>query len=299
MNKNFCVVILTGTSASGKSVALKRLEDQSFNCIDNIPVAYIEDVVEKSSQDSQPLALAVDIRSSGDLLRLPKIVEHIRQANIPLQIFFLDADDHTSIRRYSETRRKHPLALRYPEKKWSLIACIEQERQLLAPLRDLGYVIDTSDMRPSDLRRYISELVSFNASELLLTLESFAFKTGVPNDADLVFDVRCLPNPYYDPALAPLTGKDKAIEQWLSQYEEVESFINDIYQFLIKWLPVYLRDTRSYLNVAIGCTGGKHRSVYVVETLAKRLSNDIKKMKCSMRVNHKAQPQLNTTLEEH
>lgn len=274
MNKK--VVILTGVSGSGKSVALRQLEDQGFDCIDNLPVPFVADVVHALSNDGVALlALVVDVRSRGDLISLPKTIHELKQEGIAVQVFFLDADNATVMQRYHETRRQHPLTnkLSTETEPASLEHCILHERQLLSPLRDIAYVMDTSGVSPVVLRRWVSELISDRSSQVVVTIQSFAFKEGVPNDADLVFDARCLPNPYYDVSLRPLTGKDEAVQTWFEQYPQVAAFVDDIEQFIQKWSSYYLNDTRSYLTVAVGCTGGQHRSVYVAQQLAHRLGD--------------------------
>jgi UPF0042 nucleotide-binding protein len=192
-----------------------------------------------------------------------------------LHVIFLDADDHTLMQRYSESRRRHPLTDRLQREGMdaSLQDCITRERELLAPLRHQEHVIDTSDLTPGQLRSWVRDLVRADRASVILTFESFAYKRGVPHDADLVFDVRCLPNPHYDPELRPLTGRDDAVAAWLAQFGSVDAMIEDISSFIRKWLPLYMQDTRNYLTVAIGCTGGQHRSVYVTEQLAKRFAD--------------------------
>jgi len=203
-----------------------------------------------------------------------------------VRVVFLDADTAILIQRYSESRRRHPLTdrLRASGKPLSLTDCLALERELLAPLREQEHVIDTSQLTPGQLRAWVRDLVQADRPPLLLTFESFAFKHGVPRDADLVFDVRCLPNPHYDSVLRPLTGRDAAVAQWLAGFEAVGQMVDDITAFLRKWLPLYTRDTRNYLTVAIGCTGGQHRSVYVVEQLARQFSGQE-----SLLVRHRAQ----------
>jgi len=192
-----------------------------------------------------------------------------------IRVVFLDADDDTLVQRYSESRRRHPLTkrLRAIGKPPSLKDCLALERELLAPLREQEHVIDTSQLTPGQLRAWVRDLVQTDRQPLLLTFESFAFKYGVPRDADLVFDVRCLPNPHYDSTLRPLSGRDAPVAQWLADFDTVGQMIDDITAFIHKWLPQYMLDTRNYLTVAIGCTGGQHRSVYVVEQLAQRFSD--------------------------
>jgi len=269
------VVLITGISGSGKSVALRMLEDADYTCVDNLPVRFLHEfIVSRVGNAGERIAVAIDARSADELGELPGIIVSLREAGIQLRVVFLEADDVTLLQRYAESRRRHPLSDRMRKKGQvlSLEECLAQERELLDPLRTQGHVVDTSGLTPGQLRAWVRDLVQADRSQLLLTFESFAFKTGVPRDADLVFDVRCLPNPHYDPVLRPLTGRDKPVADWLAGFEDVGQMIDDIEGFLRKWLPRYTEDTRSYLTVAIGCTGGKHRSVYVVETLAQRFS---------------------------
>ena len=269
------VVLITGISGSGKSVALRMLEDADYTCVDNLPVRFLHEfIVSRVGNAGERIAVAIDARSADELGELPGIIVSLREAGIQLRVVFLEADDVTLLQRYAESRRRHPLSDRMRKKGQvlSLEECLAQERELLDPLRTQGHVVDTSGLTPGQLRAWVRDLVQADRSQLLLTFESFAFKTGVPRDADLVFDVRCLPNPHYDPVLRPLTGRDQPVADWLAGFEDVGQMIDDIEGFLRKWLPRYTEDTRSYLTVAIGCTGGKHRSVYVVETLAQRFS---------------------------
>jgi UPF0042 nucleotide-binding protein len=269
------VVLITGISGSGKSVALRMLEDADYTCVDNLPVRFLHEfIVSRVGNAGERIAVAIDARSADELGELPGIIVSLREAGIQLRVVFLEADDVTLLQRYAESRRRHPLSDRMRKKGQvlSLEECLAQERELLDPLRTQGHVVDTSGLTPGQLRAWVRDLVQADRSQLLLTFESFAFKTGVPRDADLVFDVRCLPNPHYDPVLRPLTGRDQPVADWLAGFEDVGQMIDDIEEFLRKWLPRYTEDTRSYLTVAIGCTGGKHRSVYVVETLAQRFS---------------------------
>ncbi len=269
------VVLITGISGSGKSVALRMLEDADYTCVDNLPVRFLHEfIVSRVGNAGERIAVAIDARSADELGELPGIIVSLREAGIQLRVVFLEADDVTLLQRYAESRRRHPLSDRMRKKGQvlSLEECLAQERELLDPLRTQGHVVDTSGLTPGQLRAWVRDLVQADRSQLLLTFESFAFKTGVPRDADVVFDVRCLPNPHYDPVLRPLTGRDEPVADWLAGFEDVGQMIDDIEGFLRKWLPRYTEDTRSYLTVAIGCTGGKHRSVYVVETLAQRFS---------------------------
>ena len=290
----FHVVLITGISGSGKSVAIRQLEDQNYLCCDNLPVKFLHDFIANAQAESlEKVAVAIDVRSPGDLAKLPEVIASLRAHGIPLQVIFLEASDHTLIQRYSESRRRHPLAYRLKLKNDlapSLEECIAHERELLAALRDHEHVIDTSDLTPMQLRTWIKDLVIPDNNNVLLTFESFAFKKGVPSDADLVFDVRCLPNPHYEKDLRPLTGCDEPVATWLSRYDSVSEIINDITAYIQKWLPHYMQDTRSYFTVAIGCTGGQHRSVYVAEELAKRFSSHR-----PIRVRHRSQVPTNST----
>jgi len=267
------IVLITGMSGSGKTVALHVLEDAGYLCMDNLPVRFLRDCMMAAQQDGlDRVAVAIDARSPGDLAQLPAVMQDLHGAGHTLRVVFLEADDAMLQQRYAESRRRHPLALRRQEST-SLQDCIQIERELLEPLRDAAHVIDTSHSTPGQLRDWVLTLVKADCAPVLLTFESFAYKHGVPSDADLVFDVRCLPNPYYVHVLRPLTGQDAAVAQWLSQFEDVQAMMRDIADFIRRWLPRYLHDTRSYLTVGIGCTGGQHRSVYVVEQLAQWFSD--------------------------
>jgi RNase adapter protein RapZ len=269
------IVLLTGISGSGKSVALRMLEDAGYVCVDNLPLKFLHEFINSMRDDEAGrVAVAIDVRSPGELTEIPAVITDFKSTNTEFRLIFLDADDETLVQRYSESRRIHPLSEKLAKKGLtaSLEECIQLERDQLSDLRNLGHVIDTSGLMPGQLRAWIRDLIKADRKPLLLTFESFAFKEGVPRDADLVFDVRCLPNPHYTPALRPLTGKDQAVADWLKRFPDVGQMIDDIEAFIRKWLPRYTEDTRSYLTVAIGCTGGKHRSVYMVETLAQRFA---------------------------
>jgi len=266
------IVLITGTSGSGKSVALNLLEDTGFTCVDNLPVPFLEDFLEHAiSKGLKRIAVAIDARTPDDLNDLPRALARLRNSSRSPRVIFLDASDHALKQRYSESRRRHPLTdrLRAQGDSPSLSTCIETERKLLAPLRETEFLIDTTDLTPGQLRTWMRDIVQADVGPLVLTFESFAYKRAVPRDADLVFDVRCLPNPHYDPKLRDLTGKDEAVAKWLSRFGSVQSLIDDIAGFVRRWLPLYTQDTRNYLTVAIGCTGGQHRSVYVTEQLAR------------------------------
>ena len=286
---DFSVVLITGISGSGKSVALRVLEDSGYTCVDNLPVRFLQEFI--ASMRNSPIrrvAVAIDVRSPGEINDLPGAITALRAMGTRLRVVFLDADDEALTQRYSESRRSHPLSDRVRREGATpgLQECIELERELLDPLRSQEHVIDTSDLTPGQLRAWIRDLVQTDRTPLVLTFESFAFKKGAPRDADLVFDVRCLPNPHYDAILRPLTGRDQPVATWLEAFADTSIMVGDIETFIRKWLPRYTQDTRSYLTVAIGCTGGRHRSVYVAEALARRFSDQPQVL-----IRHRNQPQ--------
>jgi UPF0042 nucleotide-binding protein len=282
------VVLVTGISGSGKSVALHALEDAGFFCVDNLPPELLRDFLRIEQQRTdRRVAIAVDVRSAGSLPHLLPLLTQLRAEGMPIQIVFLDASTDALVRRFSETRRPHPLSdlgSHEPGKfgdaaagdttngdgRRALIDAIELERELLAELRELSTVIDTSQLRPAQLSVWMRDLVRADDNRLTLVFQSFAFKHGVPLDADFVFDVRVLPNPHYVRELRPLTGRDAAVAAFLDAQPEATEMLGQIEGFLARWLPDFVRDQRSYLTVAIGCTGGQHRSVYFVEALARR-----------------------------
>ncbi|MDB5731315.1 MAG: RNase adapter RapZ [Variovorax sp.] len=269
------LVLITGMSGSGKSVALHALEDAGFYCVDNLPPELLTPFIALQRQcQTQRVAIAMDVRSGGSLPLVPHQLEELRRDGLELRSLFLDATTDALVRRYSETRRRHPLSLDeartgLPEQQRALIQAIELERELLAELRDGADVIDTSIIRPAQLQSYVKALISAPQSALTLVFESFAFKRGVPLDADYVFDVRMLPNPHYEPALRALTGRDQPVIDWLRGKDDVARMHDDIARFLDRWLDALAGDHRSYVTVAIGCTGGQHRSVFLVEQLAR------------------------------
>ncbi len=271
MTDMLSLVLITGISGSGKSVALRVLEDAGYPCVDNLPVRFLHDFIAYTRENAQKhVAVAIDARAYDELDDLPGLITSLRARGMTVRVIFLDANDSTLRQRYSESRRRHPLSdrIRQSGRTPSLQDCLDAERDLLAGLREQAHVIDTSHLTPGQLRAWVRALVQADRVPVLLTFESFAFKRGVPGDADLVFDVRCLPNPHYVAELRPLTGRDAAVAQWLEQFDAVHAMIDDITGFIRRWLPAYAQDTRSYLTVAIGCTGGQHRSVYLCEQLA-------------------------------
>ena len=270
MNASLDMVLITGMSGSGKSVALHALEDAGYYCVDNLPPELLASFValERKHQASK-VAIAMDVRSATSLPLVPKQLEQLRVQGVAVQSLFLDASTDTLVRRFSETRRLHPLSRRdASDQHRALVDAIELERELLGDMREQSHVLDTSMIRSSQLQGYVKSLVSASAKQLTLVFESFAFKRGIPLDADYVFDVRMLPNPHYESELRALTGKDEAVVKYLQSHAEVDDMFQDIEKFIGHWLKALLRDHRSYVTVAIGCTGGQHRSVYLVEALA-------------------------------
>jgi len=268
--------LITGISGSGKSVALRAFEDAGYDCVDNLPVSLLESlIITLEKEKSERVAVAIDARRGQSIADLPSILESLRR-NHQVRIVFLNADTNTLVQRFSETRRRHPLSTNVQQSQSAtLIEAIDKERNLLEPLRAQAHSIDTSNLPAHALRSWIQDLLKDKPLGLSVIFESFGFKKGVPSEVDLVFDVRCLPNPYYDKDLKPLTGNDKLVKEFLEKIPEVVNMERDIIQFIDKWLPHYIADGRSYLTVAIGCTGGQHRSVYLVN----RISEHFRKQK--------------------
>jgi UPF0042 nucleotide-binding protein len=270
--------LVTGMSGSGKSVAIRLLEDIGYYCVDNLPARFLSEVCAfLAGAGHDDLAVSIDARSEATLGDLPDIVGGLRKFGYDVRILFLAASTDALVQRYSETRRRHPLSRRLVEggvldHEPTLTECIEAEREMLGPLDALGHTMDTSDLHPNTLRQWVREFVDSPRSNLTLAFESFAFKHGIPVAADLVFDVRNLPNPYYDPVLRPQTGLDEPVVAFLASAPVVGQMIDDIAAFIDKWLPSYVADSRHYVTVAIGCTGGRHRSPYVVDQLARRFA---------------------------
>ncbi|MBP8778269.1 MAG: RNase adapter RapZ [Alicycliphilus sp.] len=269
------IVVITGMSGSGKSLALRALEDSGYYCVDNLPPELLASFVAlEHSHRSQRVAVAMDVRSATALPLVPQQLNRLRETGVQVRSLFLDASTGTLVRRFSETRRRHPLSQNeLPETRLALVQTIELERQLLAELREQSYVIDTSVLRPAQLLTYVKELLAVKPGQLTLVFESFAFKHGVPFDSDYVFDVRMLPNPHYEPTLRALTGRDAPVAEYLRQQPEVERMQSDISQFLEHWLDALAQNHRSYVTVAIGCTGGQHRSVYLAEQLSAQFAS--------------------------
>ncbi|MDI4635166.1 RNase adapter RapZ [Pelomonas sp. V22] len=270
------LVLLTGMSGGGKSVAMHALEDAGFFCVDNLPPELLPQfLMLEERRGKRRVAIAVDVRSAGSLPHLLPLIKQLRSEGTAVRSIFLDANTEALMRRFSETRRPHPLRQdenSLDDNHRALLDAIQLERELLAALRVESTVIDTSLLRPAQLRAWVRDLVAVKGESLTLVFESFAFKHGVPSDADFVFDVRVLPNPYYDRELRPLTGRDKPVAEYLEDQPEVRLMLAQIGAFIGQWLPAFAADQRSYLTIAIGCTGGQHRSVYLVETLTRQFA---------------------------
>jgi UPF0042 nucleotide-binding protein len=257
--------LISGLSGSGKSVALNVLEDSGYYCVDNLPAEMLHVLTNNLKLAGvRRIAVSVDVRSGNNVVLLPQYIDKLRQQDIDVRLLFLDAKDETLVKRFSETRRLHPLS----DGVKTLPECVAMERELLAEIANIGHHIDTSDLNANALRAWIKQFIALDRARLTLLFESFGFKNGLPLDADLVFDVRCLPNPHYDPVLRPLTGRDQPVITFLDGNEQVQKMYADIRSFVENWLPSFIADNRSYLTVALGCTGGQHRSVYFAERLA-------------------------------
>jgi len=258
------IVLVSGLSGSGKTVALNALEDNGYYCVDNLPAMLVLEVADFLAEAGhERVALSVDARSAS-LAALPESVARLRSRGDDCRVLYLEANPLALLRRFQETRRRHPLT----GDGLSLAEAIEREREMLATVAELGDRIDTSDLQAKVLRNWIEELLGAPSASLTLMFESFAFRSGIPLDADWVLDARMLPNPHYEPALRPLTGRDAPVVEYLDRQESVQRLLGDIRGFLANWLPDIARENRSYLTVAIGCTGGRHRSVYLAERLA-------------------------------
>jgi len=263
------LLLIGGVSGSGKSVALAALEDSGYYAVNNLPLPLLaETIAHLRNAGHDRVAVGLDAKTAPGLGELPEVLDTLRDAGCSVRFLFLDTRTETLVKRFSETRRRHP----FSSQSRTLTEAIEYERSLVVAARDLGMTFDTSGLPAAGLRAWIKDFVSVDPSQLTLQLASFGFKHGLPLDADLVFDARCLPNPHYEPALSPLTGKHADVVAFLETIPEVERMYGDIYHFVASWLPDYARDNRNYLTVAVGCTGGQHRSVYLVERLAKQFS---------------------------
>jgi len=268
------LILVSGLSGSGKSVALKALEDAGYFAVDNLPATLIPaliDTHQSSPTKRDRIAISIDARTGETLSALPQIVTSLQERGIDCRVVFIEASDEALARRFSESRRPHPMSDRVSG---DLSACIREERRILSEIADLGHHIDTSDVSPGKFREWIKDWLKLDRTRLTIAFQSFGFKHGIPNDADIVFDARFLPNPYYDPDLRPLSGRDPAVKRFLEADLNVARLIDDIASFILRWLPSYMSDNRAALTIAIGCTGGQHRSVYIVEELANRFGSE-------------------------
>jgi UPF0042 nucleotide-binding protein len=258
------LILVSGLSGSGKSIALNVLEDGGYYCVDNLPATLLLEVIDfLADAGHDRVALSIDARSAA-LAALPEHLAALKKRGVDCRVLYLEASMQALLRRFSETRRRHPLAgagLTLPE-------AIERERSLLSGVAALGQRIDTSELQPRVLQNWIRDMLGVGAESLTLLFESFAFRDGIPLDADWVLDARMLPNPHYDPQLRPYTGKDAVVIEYLARDEFVQRWLADVGALLGRWLPEIVRENRSYVTVAIGCTGGRHRSVYLTERLA-------------------------------
>lgn len=258
------LILVSGLSGSGKSIALKVLEDSGSYCVDNLPATLLLEVVDFLAEAGhERAAVSVDARSAA-VAALPENIAKLRSRGVDCRVLYLEANSPTLLRRFSETRRSHPLA----SSGLTLSEAIERERTLLAGVAALAQRIDTSELQPRVLQNWTRELLALDAGSLTLLFESFAYRDGIPLDADWVLDCRMLPNPHYDPQLRPLTGRDSAVAEYLGRDAAVQRWLEDVRALLARWLPEIARENRSYVTVAIGCTGGRHRSVYLAERLA-------------------------------
>ncbi|MAN52770.1 MULTISPECIES: RNase adapter RapZ [Marinimicrobium] len=269
------LIIVSGLSGSGKSTALHVLEDVGYNCIDNLPVSLLPALVAQiqihRDSDDQNFAIGIDVRNAWqDLNIFPDMIKTLKDAHIPIYVLFLDTGVPVLMQRFSETRRKHPLS----DRDTNLQESIREEQHLLEPIRDTAdQVLDTSHLNLHELRDLVKDrVVGSQETTMAIQFESFGFKHGVPVNADLVFDARCLPNPHWKPNLRPLTGKDAEVAAFLEGEEKVQAMYQDIEDYLTRWLPHYQANSRSYITIAIGCTGGQHRSVYLAERLQKHFA---------------------------
>jgi len=281
-SKNLQIILITGMSGSGKSVALHALEDANFYCVDNLPPELLTTFIEiENNKQVEKMAIAIDVRSAKSLSLLPPQFKKLNDQGLNIKVLFFDSTSETLVRRYSETRRKHPLS--HTNNSFlnsggnldlALNEAIEQERQWLLVLRNISHVIDTSLLRPTQLQSYVKSLVNNSSHLLTLVFESFSFKRGTPTDADFVFDVRMLPNPHYESDLKDLTGQDTRVAIFLKESPSVNQMLLQIEDFLNTWMKAMQEDHRNYVTVAIGCTGGQHRSVYIVEQLFARFEKN-------------------------
>lgn len=265
-------VLISGLSGAGKSVALAALEDNGWFCVDNLPLPLLHNLIALHQNDgSAKLAISIDIRSKPNAAALRQSIHTLRAQGYQIDLLFLEADNDVLLRRFSETRRRHPLSGSLNTLNEDIVC----EREQIWPLRESAYCIDTSQLQPRQLTCRIEEWLNLPQKPLLVSIESFGFKYGSVPHTDFVFDVRSLPNPYYDPELRPYNGKDRVIQDYLSAQAATQQMLDDLEHFISRRLPQLNSENRRYLSIAIGCTGGQHRSVYITEQLAQRLSSQV------------------------
>ena len=271
------LIIVTGLSGGGKSIAIRQLEDCGYYCIDNLPALFLLPVAENLRTNGiKAAAVAIDARSESTFEEMKTMLVDLEKADFDVRVLFLTASTSELVQRFSETRRRHPLSTKAEthDEIVTLQEAINRERDLLASLSDGAAMIDTTGLLPSQLRNWVKNFAGMRQAKMTLAFESFAFKHGLPVAADLVFDVRCLPNPYYTPSMRPLTGLDQPVADYLRSNAQVTAMVDDIEAFIRKWLPAYMAQNRHYLTVGIGCTGGQHRSVFVAAELGRRFAAD-------------------------
>ena len=265
------LIVISGLAGSGKSIALTVLEDNGYYCVDNLPANLLREVTLYLKESGhQRVAVSIDARSRETLHLLPQQLADLRRQEMDVHLLFLEAKTDALVKRFSETRRRHPLS----DDSSTLPECIQSEREMLGEIHDLANRIDTSELSANALRAWVRDFIGLDHACLTLLFQSFGFKHGIPLDSDMVFDIRCLPNPHYEALLRPLTGKDAPVIEYLDANDNVNRMFDDIRRFVDDWLPCFIRDNRSYLTVAIGCTGGRHRSVYFVERLARHFEGN-------------------------
>ena len=266
------LILISGLAGAGKSTALRILEDSGYSCVDNLPPSLLPKLVEMYSliYNSKKIAVSLDTRSLILLHQLPDAIKSLKESGIDTKIIFLEAREDVLIKRFSETRRRHPLS----DDKNTISDCITEERELLASMSIIAHRIDTSDLSANSLRSIVKQFAEADYSQLNIVVQSFGFKYGLPIDSDFVFDVRCLPNPYYDKEIRQFNGLEEPIIKFLNKQDKARKMINDIYNMISSWVSEFSRDNRNYLTISIGCTGGKHRSVYITEKLAEIIRAD-------------------------
>jgi len=280
------LVLVSGLSGSGKSIALRVLEDAGYYCVDNLPANFLMETVDfLADAGHDRAAVSIDARSAA-LPALPEHIAELSRRGVDCRVLYLEANPETLLRRFSETRRRHPLA----GPGMTLAEAIERERQLLGGIAPLGSRIDTSDLQPRVLQNWIRDLLGLGSDALTLLFESFSYRDGIPLDADWVLDARMLANPHYDPQLRPFTGCDAPVIEYLGRDSAVQRWLADVRELLGTWLPEIVRENRSHVTVAIGCTGGRHRSVYLAEELAKAFRGDWRVLVRHRALAHEAEP---------